>query len=390
MRPDALLAELVRIRSVTGEEAEILEFIARFCRTHGLPCEADDAGVTVPLAHGAPCALIFNAHVDTVGAGDAGRWHSPPFGEGAGAVVDGRLYGLGASDDKAGVAALLCLAASLGGEPLPLDVYFTFVAREETDGTGTRAFLSHFCAEADPTQPWLRYVPHYREKAAVIAEPTNLCSTEIGHRGSAFLRLTVSGDSGHASQPDRVRRQALRMMLEVIGRMDALATRLRADYRHETLGEPTFCLTGIQAPSDSPNKIPGSCTSTWDVRVTPALEDKLAGMLAEELAGWAEIEYLKPMSTCGMTSPDSPIVQALRHVVPGLAVVPSPASNDICFFTRAGIPAVTFGPGTKEAEHQENEWAPVSSLDRSIRIYRDLITTFARTADAGSDLPPGG
>ena len=126
-------------------------------------------------------SLAFNAHVDVVPVGDRASWSQEPFG---GDVVDGRLYGRGATDMKGGLAAAMWatkVALEQGLEPRG-DVVFHVVSDEEVVGNGTREIVARAPA-CDVT---------------VSLEPTELrlCAAE---GGLVHFRIEVEGQEAHAS-----------------------------------------------------------------------------------------------------------------------------------------------------------------------------------------------
>lgn len=151
------LADLVRIPSVSREGAESREVARSAEHIAALFAEAGAPDVRVltaaggapavvarfPAAAGRPTVLLY-AHHDVQPAGNPDDWHSDPFEP---VVREGRMYGRGASDDKAGIAAHLAAVRSLGsvfGSDWPVGVT-VFVEGEEEVGSPTFAgFLEEF------------------------------------------------------------------------------------------------------------------------------------------------------------------------------------------------------------------------------------------------------
>ena len=126
-------------------------------------------------------SLAFNAHVDVVPVGDRGAWTQDPFG---GAIVDGRLYGRGATDMKGGLAAAMWatkVALEQGLRPRG-DIVFHVVSDEEVVGNGTREIVER-APSCDVT---------------LSLEPTELklCAAE---GGLVHFRIEVEGVEAHAS-----------------------------------------------------------------------------------------------------------------------------------------------------------------------------------------------
>ncbi len=359
-----LLKELVKIESYSGQEQKLADFIVQWAKENGLPAEMQDGNVVFEFLVGSSKALIFNAHMDTVKPGNLVFWSTSPTGSGSGKIKGNKLYGLGASDDKSAIASFLTLAYQLKGLTLPVDVFIVFVTNEEISGVGSKSFVDYFQEN---------YAGKYKEVSAVIGEPTDLASTEIGHRGNIFLKVITYGDSGHGSKPGKIKKHAVSENIKVVQKITKLGEILAKKYTHTTLGTPSFCLTGIQSDFSSVNKVPSSCFSTWDIRTTPKLHDKVMSLIQKEVGRDVIVEYIGQPAPFGITSPKSKIISSLKKIVPNLKEKISPGSNDICFFTEAGIPAITFGPGKKDVIHKPDEFAEIDKVEKSVAIYKQLL-----------------
>jgi acetylornithine deacetylase len=158
-----LLQHLVRIPSTAGNEAGAQEVAADRMRQLGLDTDVFDVDPVMLSAvpgfttternyHGRPCvvgivrgakpsngrSLVLNAHIDVAPAGDLCRWSRPPFGA---EIIDGRLFGRGAVDDKAGIAVMLLVVAALRRAKVTLagDVTLQSVIEDEDSGNGSLA-----------------------------------------------------------------------------------------------------------------------------------------------------------------------------------------------------------------------------------------------------------
>lgn len=364
MSVQSLLTDLVKIPSYSGQERALAAFIMDWTHAHGIHAEPHQGNVFIPFVMQTNKALIFNAHMDTVKPGNENLWTYPPSGKDAGVVKNEKLYGLGASDDKGAIASFLLLALQLQKSPPPLDVFFIFVTGEETDGSGSQSFVQYFQK---------KYVTKYQKVAAIIGEPTNLQTIEIGHRGNMFLQVMTHGNTGHGSQPHNIKIHAVMENIKTIKKIISLGKSLSEKYSDPTIGKPSFCLTGIHTNASSPNAVPSTCTSTWDVRTTPKLHAHVIPLLQKTLGKDVAITRLGNPASFGFTATDSPIVTLLQNLVPGAQVAVSPASNDICSFTEAGIPAVAFGPGKKDSIHKPNEYIELKNVSKATTLYKQLM-----------------
>ena len=136
------LEDLVRIESVWADPARRDEVVRSARAVTGLLTAAGFAEVEIvseggapaviarhPAPPGAPTVLLY-AHHDVQPEGEASQWDSPPFEP---TERDGRLYGRGSADDKAGIATHLAAFRAHGGAP-PVGVT-VFVEGEEESGS---------------------------------------------------------------------------------------------------------------------------------------------------------------------------------------------------------------------------------------------------------------
>lgn len=201
----ALLTEFVACPSFSGHEQSAIAFMESALTGLGLQperiyldsarlqnvplyspsCDPDDGRYNLLAEHRprktAGKSVLFNGHVDIVPSGPEHLWSRPPL---QATVQDGRLYGRGAGDMKAGiVCALIAFKAlrSLGVQPAAR-VGFNAVLEEENTGNGTLASVMHS----------LDY------DAVIIPEPFNetLCSAQLG---VLWVSIELTGRPAHAA-----------------------------------------------------------------------------------------------------------------------------------------------------------------------------------------------
>jgi acetylornithine deacetylase/succinyl-diaminopimelate desuccinylase-like protein len=359
-----LIKKLIQIPSLSGKEEEVKDFLIKLCQKESLPISVAGENLVVKFGNKRKKLIIFNAHMDTVLPGDLSKWKYPPFGPNSGKEARGKIYGLGASDEKASVVALLLLAKELKNRALPLDVWLTFVVKEETDGSGTQSFLQLFSKE----------ISKYREVAAIICEPTGLKEIQIGHKGNAFLKITTFGDSGHGSEPEKIKKHAIGKMFEVKQKMAEIAKDLQELHGHKILGKPTIGLTSISAGDlETPNKFPDSCSATFDVRTIPEIHYKVLNLVKQKLGREIKVDYIYPPCPCGLTLKCEKIVKMAREVLSEAQITVSNSACDLCFFSQAGIPGIVLGPGEKNVAHRPNEFCYLSKIGEAVQVYKKII-----------------
>src|SRR4051794_12613709 len=218
----ALLADLVAIDSVNptlveggAGEREIASFVSDWARAAGLEAETleQTAGRPTVLVRGKGSGggrtLLLCGHIDTVNVEGMTDPHTPR-------VEGDRLYGRGAYDMKAGVAAALVAAREAAALGLPGDVVVAAVADEEHSSIGVQEALRSVSADA-----------------AIVTEPTEM-ELIVAHKGFVWNRITVKGKAAHGSRPH--------LGIDAITKMGPILTELgRLDGR---LGDGTHPLLG--------------------------------------------------------------------------------------------------------------------------------------------------
>jgi acetylornithine deacetylase/succinyl-diaminopimelate desuccinylase family protein len=374
----ALTAELVRRPSVSGEERPVADLIANFLGDHGFDAEmteVEPGRPNVSACWGAEGpALLLTGHSDTVPVGEG--WSRDPFGA---EIADGRLYGRGSCDMKAGLAGmLLAMAAVKRRLPRPArQVIFAACVDEEEGGKGTQDALRKGLAAE-----W-----------AVIGEPTEL--QPIGAaKGNAYFEVKVRGRSAHAGSPE-LGANAIYGAAKAIEAVQRHHAELRTR-SHPLLGTPSASV-GTVSGGFTVSAVPDSCTFWIDRRLIPGEDGnsalaELSRRLHEDGAAYpgTRIEERLAMEMPAMQSPpDHPIFAALAAAAadaggPSLPLGAWSAACDGGFLQRGGIaPVVLFGPGSIVRQaHRPDEFVPLSETLTAARTYA-LLT--ARWLSAAAD-----
>lgn len=360
-----ILTDLTAILSESGNEQPIANYIEAWIAKHTAHQKTrigDNVLVYIPGKNQKKC-LIFNGHIDTVKIGDRNNWQTDPLQL---TEKDGKLYGLGTSDMKGAVAAMMGMAASYAKVAPACDVYCMFVVEEETTGNGTNDTLNYL-------KPQLQ---KYDEVAAIVGESTNL-NAVLGHRGNAFVKATFQGQGGHASRPPAFANQAIYKALAFLGSAEKQQAMWSKKYTDPLLGTVNITSTGLEAGTGAMNQIPTNATVVLDVRTVPTFHAKLE----EELVAWgnafgASIEIINPYPV-GFCDPAEQIAQVAMRLANQKEVQVTQGATDQQFFTRANIPAVICGPGEKSTIHAPNEYIERDLLELCATRYVQIVTAWA-------------
>lgn len=336
-----------------------------------------------PLVH-------LNGHFDVVPAGSG--WTKDPFG---GEVSDGRIWGRGSCDMKAGIAAAVFAAEALRRAGIELNgtVEISGTVDEESGGFAGVAWLAEH-----------KRVSAERTDFAIIPEPLYVDRICVGHRGVYWFEVQTRGRIAHGSMPfhgvnaiehmglvlDRIERDLLPSLRARTTEMPVIP----AGARHATLningisgGQP---VDGIQTPC-----VADHCRAVFDRRflleegfdATRAEIVALLDGVARDVTGF-DYQIKDLMIVHPTKTPDgSPVVSAIDralHRVLGRSggLVASPGTYDQKHFARiAGVPhCVAYGPGILDLAHQPDEYVDIADLVNATKVLALAILELTETA----------
>ncbi|NJC10379.1 succinyl-diaminopimelate desuccinylase [Micromonospora profundi] len=393
----ALTQELVRIPSTWDparerSEQPAAERVAEVMRGFGWQPEVVEVApgrpnVVAVVDGGLPGpTLMFEGHTDVVTEGSRDEWTVDPFG---GEIVDGRLYGRGSADMKAGVAAMIhaTRAVELAG-PFPGRIVVAALVDEEGQMLGAKHFTTTpLAAEVD---------------AAIVCEPEaeEICAVA---KGAVRLLVTCTGRMAHGAMPQHGRNPipAVAELVQALSRFQAELQVVPGE--HEHLGLTYLTPTVLDAGSaDQINVIPGRAVLGVDCRTVPGVDH---AALAERVRSDAAAIGARHGVTfavdvvddrpCAVTPEDHPIALAVARahrdvtgVEPAFGGVPG-ATDGTILWRDSGIPNVVYGPGPKWIAHQPDEYVEVDDVVRKTRVYAEAALVFltgATVAEAGGAL----
>jgi succinyl-diaminopimelate desuccinylase len=394
----AFTQELVRIESVNDpergrSEAPAAELVERQMRAFGWEPAVEEVApgrpnVVAVVEGGAPGpTLLFEGHTDVVTAGARELWSVDPFG---GEIRDGRLYGRGAADMKAGVAAMLFAAAAVERSgPFPGRIVVAALADEEGMMLGAKRFCTGATAAG--------------VDAAIVCEPEGweVCTAQ---KGALRLRLDARGKMAHGAMPQHGVNPApaLAAFVEAVR---AHERRLQAACgEHPTLGAVYLTPTVIRAGDELQlNVIPELAWLAVDVRTIPGVDhaDLVARLRADAARIETETGVRLELSVVDdrpstETAADEAVVQAVvaAHRArfgedPALGGVPG-ATDGTILWRDLGIPVVVYGPGGKWIAHQVDEYVEVDEIGAYAEVYADAARRYLGNGRPDGEAPGNG
>lgn len=302
--------------------------------------------------------ICFTGHVDTVPLGKA-SWQYDPFG---GEIVDGRLYGRGSTDMKAGVAAFVAAACGVAGGPnREAHVMLIITAGEETGCDGAAELVKAVTLE--------------QGGALIVGEPTSNAPM-VGHKGALWLRAVAEGVTAHGSMP-HLGVNAAYKAARALTKLEAFEFN-QAPHPH--LGKPTLNVGAVRAGINV-NSVPDRAEIDIDIRTIPSLahtrvQEHLSAELGEEISMSPLVDV-----PAVWTAPTDAWVGSVFTVVNAVTGQSPSHYATVPYFTDASVlrpalgnpPTVVLGPGEPNLAHQVDEYCLVGRIREATEIYRKLM-----------------
>lgn len=367
-----LLADMIGINSVVGNEGALAEYLLAELAVLGLDCDLDEVEAGRPNVYarlrgkGTGNRLNFNGHLDTVPVSDG--WETDPFTP---ITREGRMYGLGACDMKAGIACILTMLKAFAQSAFPFDgeLSFSGVIDEEAYSQGARAMLATDLADSD---------------AIVLAEPYPGDETKpipLGITGKVLYELTVKGHAAHGFRPHlgiNAVEEASRIVTSLehlhlrehpeFGRGNTCTLKIEGGYQVYSVVVPDHCRVEINRLL-----VPGETTDT-------ALQDMEELVESLDLKAEVRVALKPPQYEPFLMNRREPILQVFHQVyreVMGVDPVygHSEGITDANVFGERGIPCLHLGPARGNV-HQPNEYVSLDWLQPLSTMYTLIAARF--------------
>lgn len=391
----AAIRDLLRIPSVTGQEAEAQRWLARHMEQLGLAVDLWEIDVAQVQRHpqfpgmevdrsgyeafglvgawqaGAGPRLIFNGHIDVVPEGDRANWLHDPWG----AEIDGgRIYGRGACDMKSGLLAALYAIKAVRDSSVPVHGTLTIqsVIGEEDGGIGTFATL----------------LRGYSGDAAIICEPTSL-KLIPAQAGALTFTVKVIGKSAHAC----VRLEgvsAIEKYLDIHRALIALEQE-----RNQHVDHPLLSKLDLPYPLSIGRLNAGNWSSSvpeeliFEGRIGVAIGESSADVRQQfeqtlyslaQADPWLrdhppQIVWSGGQFDSGEIPADHPLVALCQQCMVDLTgqtpqLEGAPYGSDLRLLVNQGhIPSVLFGPGNVRVAHMPDEYVAIDEVLLAARAY---------------------
>lgn len=371
------LQEIISIKSYTSQEEEVAQCIKKKMQdlSYDSIIETEYGDIVGVLGNG-DRAILFDSHMDTVIVNDADKWAHNPFG---GDIVDGKIYGRGASDMKSAIAS---------------SVYAGYFAKKLGLLEGKTVYVSASVMEEDFDNFALaNIIDTLPEKldAVIICEPSDR-QIALGHRGRSLLEVHTKGVSCHGSAPENGV-NAVYEMAEIIKRVNNLNESL---YQKEGV-HGSVVLSKIESTSVSLNAVPDECTIYLDRRLASAetfdvIKKEMDCLLEGTKATWniydaLGMSYTKKefsmhsfMQSWAMNLDDA-ITKAMKESFENTTGENAKLfhwnfSTNGFASTARNIPTIGYGPGIMKVCHMRDECCDIQDIFDATEIYTQFINNF--------------
>ena len=357
--------DIVRIdtRNPPGRELECAEYLGTLLSDSGIKVDAyefskDRTSLVARLkSKGTKPPICFGGHIDVVPLGTK-EWSVDPFGA---EIIDGKVYGRGTTDMKAGIAASVHAALTLAPEVAKgeSDIVLAICAGEETGCEGS-FYLSEVGALGEAG-------------AVIICEPTSNYPM-LGHKGALWLRVETKGITAHGSMPQEGE-NAIYKAARSVSKLEDFDFNIAP---HELLGSATLNV-GMITGGQNLNSVPDHSDFTIDIRTLPDQDrDGLLEGIKSYLGKENDVQSLVNVSGVH-TSQSHPWVKDVFGIMGNILkeeILPrgAPYFTDASALTPAygNPPTIILGPGEMEMAHQTDEYCPIAHIEQASEIYQQL------------------
>jgi len=378
----AFCQEAIRCCSYSGREQAVAELMQKKMTEYGFDeVRIDKYGSVLGRIRGKRPGktILMDGHIDTVDVIDPEAWQHDPFG---GELIDGKIYGRGASDMKGSVTAMISAAAYLAEDThqdFAGEIWVSCSVHEE-------------CFEGVATREISRIVqPDY----VIIGEATT-STVKIGQRGRAEVVVETEGVSCHSSNPEKGVNAVYHMM--------AVVEEIRniVPNEHPILGKGILELTDlISSPYPGASVVPALCRATFDRRtLVGENEETILGQVEEAIRrAQARVPGLKARTYLAegsercwtgetisakryfpawLVDRESELVQKALAGLKEAGIDTQISHFSFCtngshFCGEAGIPTIGYGPSLESLAHVRDEYIEVEQLTKACRGFESIL-----------------
>lgn len=376
--------ELIKVESLSGNERGVAILVEQKMQELGFDDVIVDKMGNVRGCVGTGQALIAaDGHMDVVGAGDVAQWSRPPF---SGQQDDEHLYGRGASDMKAAIAAMVYAGKVI--QDLDMTKELTYMVCATVQEEPCEGLAWEYLIEEEGLFP----------DFVIIAEPSDDLIS-LAQKGRMEFKISVTGKSAHASAP-HMGNNAIYSMAKIVSELETLNNNMHIE--DEDLGKGTLVVSEIISKAPSRSSVADYCEISIDRRLTwgesPQYALEQVQQLPSVINAQAKIELhtfeepsytgLIPQKQCTfpawkiekdhlLTRSTIQAYERLFKTSPTLTTWPF-STNGVAIMGKHNIPVIGYGPGMLSACHVPNEYVKKDQVLRATMMYAAICVTYTQ------------
>ncbi|WP_293914099.1 [LysW]-lysine hydrolase [Deinococcus sp.] len=342
--------------SLSGQEAEVAEYLRGWMAAQGFAAHIDAAGNAVGVRGDGPLSVVLLGHIDTVAG------HIPVHID-----EQGLLHGRGSVDAKGSFCTFAAAVAGLSAHALKLATFVCVGATEEEAPSSKGA---HFAAG------------QYRPDLVVIGEPSGWQGITLGYKGRLVLRVTVQKDDFHtagdgSSAGDDLAESWLRVRTWA------------AEHSGEGIfGRVQATIQALSSGSDGLEQLAhGSFGLRLPLHVAPQQARQQLGALLADLESLS-LDFVGD-ETAVRYGRDTPLARALRIAIRQQGGTPvfkvKTGTSDMNVVAHHWpVPTLAYGPGDSTLDHTPQERLDLAEYDRAVVILRSALTQAVTSMSTGT------
>ena len=371
-----ILADAIKIRTENDNEAKLAKYFQELLKKYGIESKLvhynpQRASLVCDLdgSKGYGKMLVVSGHLDVVTAGDENEWTYPPFG---GEIHDGKMYGRGTTDMKAGLCALIIAMIELKEEGANFKGKIRLAATvgEEVGMYGSKQLVEEgYIDGAD---------------GFLIAEPSSSNRIINAHKGSLQYEIIATGKPAHSSMPE-IGIDSIQLMVDYINETNKRFAKAFNEAENKQLGKTLNVNTVIDGGTQI-NSVAGKTILKANARCVPEVNnDKVVEIIEEVISdlngknqGKLELNILQNNPNA-VSEKDNDLVKAILNSLDKKIPVEALAgATDASNFGRISdkYDLAIFGPGEASVAHIIDEFVEVDDYLKFIDVYKNTIKNY--------------
>lgn len=370
-----ILQDVIRLKTENDHETLVAEYYQQLLKTYGIESKLIEykpgrSNLIAEIKGNKPGKILaYNGHMDVVAATNPEEWTYDPFGA---EIVDGKMYGRGTTDMKAGLTAMVLALIEIKQSNRDFSGTLRLVASigEEIGMYGSKQLTDEgYLDDID---------------ALVIGEPSGKSAIVTAHKGSVQYEVISHGKAAHSSMPEKGI-NALMQMNAFITEADVKFAEAGKKASNEKLGTMLNVFTVIEGGTQI-NSVPEQTILKANARTIPECDNQVVldilhttiEELNAKIDGRFELNILQ--NNLAVERPDdSPLVQSIRKVVgKEIPAVGLGGATDASNFCRVEKPfdLAIYGPGNAAQAHTVDEFIAITDYLDFCNLYIDLALDY--------------